>query len=162
MSRPIGFFDLHPEYTSSKDSVFEFKTMFYAMRPAQQIRHMNQALICLLQPAISTPPDDLLLWCEVLSEVVNPDSEFKRINVAILYAFHTFILQNYKVEIVKSTIMKRVKKTMLKLRGEQDTEFQWAQELYHPEKGLSEPFKDKKKFRKMWEKDETQKHISPD
>ncbi|OAV92965.1 hypothetical protein PTTG_27493 [Puccinia triticina 1-1 BBBD Race 1] len=143
--------------------------MFYTMRPAQQIRHMNQALICLLrQPEIFTHRDDLLLWCEVLSEVVNLDSEFKRINVAILYAFHTFILQNYKDEIVKSAIMKRVKKTMLKLRGEQDTEFQWAQELYHPEKGLSEPFKDKKEFRKMWEEDQklkdlgAQKHISPD
>ncbi|OAV92089.1 hypothetical protein PTTG_27781 [Puccinia triticina 1-1 BBBD Race 1] len=69
------------------------------------------------------------------------------------------------MEIVEETMMKLrrrkekedqwAQKTMLELRGEPEKEEQWAQELFHPEKGLSERFKDGESFWDLWEREPT-------
>ncbi|OAV92088.1 hypothetical protein PTTG_27780 [Puccinia triticina 1-1 BBBD Race 1] len=117
----------HPDYDSSEGSVNDFKTTFVTLKPDRQILHINQALTNLLTNPTPPRPNDLLRWCEVLAEVVDRNSYFERINVAILYAFHTFILQNFRNDVLKSTIMERVEEAMLNLGDKRETDDQWAQ-----------------------------------
>ncbi|OAV92086.1 hypothetical protein PTTG_27779 [Puccinia triticina 1-1 BBBD Race 1] len=149
--RTAGYFYPCCQYNiGSHEAIAEFKNKFDTLPSDHKILHVNRVLTYLLKRPETTSCDHLLGWCEALAGATDPAPAFERINIATIYAFHTFILQKYEYRKVRTRLQQIVKNIMSDLLDHQDTRAQWARELYHPEEGLSELFKEKEQFRNVW------------
>ncbi|WAR55619.1 hypothetical protein PtB15_6B362 [Puccinia triticina] len=128
--------------STQTEQIKHFKKSFSKSKLDKKIVLVHRALKNLVE-AFDLRWEDRIWWSQVIASKMDGYRGLEMTQTTMLYGFYTLLLQHYENQHFCAQIEAMVQSIMTKLRKRPSTaqwKQEWAQELLHPEKGLSENF----------------------